>query len=311
MLLVRIVFEVKSRVERLCLVRNNTVVSPLTIALFGGPTYIPKSNVIAMDDSDSENDDLPTMKFMIDDWIYFVLDEELAVMIHQLRIKLNAMFIKTLCNLDKKFSFDSKECKVIEVISGVLEAEDDIAGFKCPQDVGVRPILLPMRTNRRNNNNNKIQRSNAVGYAQNGQSALQASQLPLQSHHPLQRQIANQSANKLNPTHHNQQITLVYRRNKNGNRNGVNFNSNANDIDPYFEQYVLNFQCQVRLKSTVRYFVLHGSSRKDILDSYNTSQSWRYSSNTLRLFKSIKNVSSKQFVSKNIIFIILIFSVNK
>lgn len=280
-----IVFQEKSRVERLCLVRNNTVVSPLTIALFGGPMYIPKSNVVAMEDSDSENDDVPSMKFMLDDWIYFVLDEEIAVMIHQLRIKMNALFIKTLCNLDTKFGPNSKEWKIIDVVSSALQIEDETAGFESPKDVGARPILLPLKSGWRNNNKN--QRGNVMGHGQNGRPNLRTSQ------HPNQWQTAagHQVTNNFNSSHNNQQKSIMYRRNNNGSRNGFSSSNAFND----FELFMASFKCQVMLKPRVRYFVFHGNSKDHILEAYKPFRKWQYSGYSLRQFKSIKQVSLKIF----------------
>lgn len=286
-----IVFEEKSRVERLCLVRNNTVVSPLTIALFGGPMYIPKNSVIALNDydSDSENDDSPTVKFVLDDWIFFVSDENVAVMIHELRIKLNALFMKTLCNLDKKTgptnTFDGR---IVELISSVLEIEDAIAGFKCPKDVGVRPILLPVKGSWRNKNKAQ-QKSNVVERYPNGRSSLQNYHQNQQTfYQQRQRAVGPQMNNMHSVTNRIQECAPIYRKNEES--------KSSTSMVHDFDRYVANFKSQQMLKSKVRYFVLHAESKEIIIESFKSAKKWQYSPNMLRQFKAIKNVSVNQFI---------------
>ncbi|XP_037029293.1 3'-5' RNA helicase YTHDC2-like [Bradysia coprophila] len=263
-----LVYEEKSRVERLCLVRNNTVVTPLTIALFGGPMYIPKNNVICLDEeSDSENDDLPTVKLVLDDWIAFLTDEEVAVMVHELRIKLNSMFMKTLCCVERKPGLSANDSRIVNVIAQVLETEDSIAGFRSPKDVGLRPILLPLKGNPRNKNGVERHR----GGPPNGKFFNQGHQ----HHNHQQSSFQFQSNNQLNYPSRSQPATL-YNRNGNG--------SVANNTP-----YVSHFKGQVMLNAKVRYFILHAESKKAIVNSWGSSKRWPYLVSSLRLFKSIKN----------------------
>jgi hypothetical protein len=295
-----IVFEEKSRVERLCLVRNNTVVTPLTIALFGGPMYLPDSNLITLDDSGSENDEETTTKFVLDDWIYFVLDDELATMIHQLRIKLNALFIKTMCHIDKKCSPNSNECKIIEVISSVLEIEDRLAGFASPSNVGMRPIALPTKNHWRNKN--KMHRNDG-GHFQNGRSIVQNSQQSQHLHYHQRQPAIYQSAISLlqNQNH----SSIVFKKN-NGNRvvdNVAVANSNI-DVNPNnFERFVADFKGRFMMKPRIRWFVLHSSSREDILRSCDPNyHKWNYSMHALRSFQTIMNVRLNVFRQNNYLY---------
>lgn len=276
-----IVYEEKSRVERLCLVRNITAVTPLTLALFGGPMYIPKNNVISLDDdSDSENDEPPTVKFILDDWIYFVSDEDIAVMIHEMRIKLNALFMKTLANLDKKSGPLANDTRVIDLIACVLEAEDRNAGFKCPKDVGIRPILLPVKSNWRNKN--KVQKR-VPEYVPNGKMSIQSYGESQQR----QRNDGRQFNNTHNATQRFQQDSLVYR--KNDDKSAT---SNNHD----FDAYVAHFKCNLMLKPEVRYFVLHASTKAVVIESFKQNRKWQYSAQVLRQFKTIKNVRFNRYV---------------
>lgn len=290
-----IIYEEKSRVERLCLVRNITAVTPLTIALFGGPMYIPKHNVISLDDdSDSENDEPPTVKFILDDWIYFVSDEEIAVMIHELRIKLNALFMKTLANLDKKSGPLANDTRVIDLIATVLEAEDRNAGFKCPKDVGIRPILLPVKSNWRNKN--KVQKR-VQEYVPNGKISVQSYGESQQR----QRNDGRQFNNAQNLTQRFQPDALVYRKNDDKSADTNNHDFNA---------YVAHFKCNMRIKPEIRYFVLHASNKAVVVESFKQNRKWQYSPQVLRQFKTIKNVSfnRKTFVWTFFLKIVFYFS---
>lgn len=281
-----IVFEEKSRVERLCLVRNITAVTPLTIALFGGPMYIPKNNVISMyDDSDDSQDDdtMATVKFVVDDWIHFVLDEDIAVMIHKLRIKLNALFMKTLTNLDKRST--AQDQQVVDLISYVLETEDKAAGFKCPKDVGARPILLPLKGSWRNKN--KVQKSDFAERVPSGRSTIQNYQQP-----PFQQLYFEQRQQALIGPPRNDNLTslqstksMVYRKIE---------NKNASSTENVFIGFLNEFKYQWKFKPKTRYFVLHADSAAVVLESCKTScKRWSYSTNMLRKFKNIRKVSLK------------------
>lgn len=287
-----LVYEEKSRIERLCLVRNNTVVTPLTVALFGGPIYIPKSDVIRLEDddgdSDSENDDLPTVKLVLDDWIYFMTDESSAVMIHELRIKLSSMFMKTLSCVEKKSGLSANDSRIINVIAQVLETEDLMAGFRCPKDVGARPIALPLKSNPRNKNRNRMERGkmavpNGKFFHQNQNNQHhfhhQSSTFQL---HQSQRATAPPSNSLSNYPSRFQPASLY-------NRNADKTNDNTM---PQLDTFVSYFKSQVMLKTKVRYFILHGDSKQTILNSWGSSKKWSYSMSMLRQFKTIKNVST-------------------
>ncbi len=294
-----LVYEEKSRVERLCLVRNNTVVTPLTIALFGGPMYLPKQNVMPFDDSDSENDDeLPTVKLVLDDWISFLSDENVAVMVHELRVKLNALFMKTLCSFDKRSASNAIDGKIIHLIAYVLETEDTIAGFKCPKDVGTRPILLPVKGSWRNKN--KVQQSNGQVHVPNGKSLIHnynqssyqqssnqsSSYQKTQNHHQQwQRSVGPQGYNQMGHLRRSTPKT-IYTKNESEIVDGAS-SSKMNE----FDLYVSNFKSQVALKPKLRYFILHADKKETIIDSCQSSKKWQFSVQMLRQFKTIKNVS--------------------
>lgn len=297
-----IVFQEKSRVERLTLVRNITVVTPITVALFGGSTK--KTNSVAMNDSDSDDDELPFSKFVLDDWISFVLQDDINIMIQQLRIKLNVLFIKTLCNVDMRFGPHSKEAKIIELISSVLETEDQMLGFSCPKDVGKRPILLPSKPSWRSYN--EMQPRNDIGHAQKSKSNLHNSQQAQQSQQPQSsqqrhQQQRHQQQRQVTPTttplqlanqHRNRKKAVVYRRS-----NGVSASNNSGNWNR-FDAYVSDFKRRSMLKSKIRYFVLHANSKEVILESFRC-QKWQYCASSFKLFKSIESVSTISPVRSN------------
>ncbi|KAL1110287.1 hypothetical protein AAG570_008364 [Ranatra chinensis] len=97
-----VIYEELARVGRLVQLRTATVVSPLTVALFAGPSKIPfdaVSDTHRSQDSDSNEEEVApdlnaTLK--LDDWIIFRMDSECAQLVLQLRIKWHSLLAKKL-----------------------------------------------------------------------------------------------------------------------------------------------------------------------------------------------------------------------
>lgn len=292
-----IVYEEKSRVERLCLVRNNTVVTPLTVALFGGPMYVPKNSGIVYDDSDSENDECMTVKFVLDDWICFVCDEPIALMLQQLRIKLNGLFMKTLCSIERKTQSTASDNRIVEVIAQVLETTDAIAGFpKCSKDMGTRPILLPIKGGNFRNKSRIIIASTANGnlsqqkyFAPSNQQISYRQSSNQQWDRAVGAHRSNQSNGQSSLSAQNQTDTLYYR------NEAENEARAASQRAVEFETYVSSFKKSVSLTSKVRYFIIHAESKAMILESFKSSKKWPYKRNLLDKFKGMKKVSGNPF----------------
>lgn len=130
-----IVYEDMTRADGLRLVRNNTVVNSLTVALFGGPLY--KS--------------YGTVKFIVDGWTHFVCDEDVTELICELRAKIEDLFMKKFRSGEYRSDRHTTNGDFTDIIAKVLAAEDAFAGFpKCSTNVGARPFPLP--TNKRSRN---------------------------------------------------------------------------------------------------------------------------------------------------------------
>lgn len=156
-----IVFGEKSRTGRICMIRYNTLVSPLNVALFAGPLYLAESNLVAatsQNTSDSE-DELTTtttttekenpkpkrpaansiVKLIIDDWISFDLGEDDANFVLHMRHKLNALFLK-IVQQPSKFTVTAADSRCVDTVAALLQMADKSCKMIQPEGVGQRPI---------------------------------------------------------------------------------------------------------------------------------------------------------------------------
>lgn len=151
----------KSRAGDCCMVRDNTMIAPIVIALFTGPINMPETNLVHYDstdnssddnnDNDNDNDDTDIndintnlSRFIIDDWIEFELDHETALLLYYLRQKMNALFVQMLRKPIEYFKI--QENVVIPLISKILCAEEKLCGLKSPStNVGIRPMPIKLR----------------------------------------------------------------------------------------------------------------------------------------------------------------------
>jgi ATP-dependent RNA helicase YTHDC2 len=143
-----IFYEEKSRFGRLNLIKCNTVVTPVTVALFAGPIkQTEEDNLTTMRDIDSDSDNdqgLPNVpayteiKYTVDDWIYFCLDTETAFLTFHLRQKLNALLVKILHNPSQYFQSE-KDSVVIKTITQLLDDEERRYKLPLPSNIGARP----------------------------------------------------------------------------------------------------------------------------------------------------------------------------
>ncbi|XP_046660660.1 3'-5' RNA helicase YTHDC2-like [Homalodisca vitripennis] len=149
-----VVYEELHRVGRLGHVRTCTVVSPLTVGIFAGPTRLPLDAMEDSDhpslestvfDSDSENesDTVPeghNAIVKLDDWLVFRLDNEAASLVHQLRLKWHTLLFKRLKNSSKPWTPGDEA--IVNTLVSVLSAEEQALGLEQPQGVGQRPRPL-------------------------------------------------------------------------------------------------------------------------------------------------------------------------
>ncbi|KAI8480782.1 3'-5' RNA helicase ythdc2 [Branchiostoma belcheri] len=154
-----LVFEEISRAHRYAYVRCCTLMSPVTVAIFAGPSRLPldaltdpnaPDNRPGGDDqfenySDSggeegENNKRATTK--LDDWISFKLDSEAAHLLLQLRYKWHSLFLRRMRAPAKPWS--QVDEGVIRAVIGVLSSEEQALGLQQPSGIGQRP--RPMST---------------------------------------------------------------------------------------------------------------------------------------------------------------------
>lgn len=143
-----VVYEEMIRAGRSSKIRTATVVSPVTIAIFAGPSKIPFDafSDVQVDDSsesDSGEEELTvdkTAQFKLDDWITFKMDSESAILVMQLRIKWHALLLKKLKACHKLLG--PVDDTLITTIVRVLSSEEQAVRLKQPNGVGRRPYLV-------------------------------------------------------------------------------------------------------------------------------------------------------------------------
>lgn len=265
-----IVFGEKSRAGRFCLVRFNTVVTPLNVAMFSGPVNMSKNSlepyVDEYADTDDEDDDDAAcqppdlIKFVLDDWISFIADSETAVYTYNMRQKLNALLLKIIQNPAKYYN--SKDSKGIELIAEILLAEDKRVGLAQPKDVGRRPIAIALQyapdiTTEKNNsggihNYNNYNNNPKPGTSRNGYSSSTSNRQNrtfFSRQEPQPQHLKNRwtKSNKQQPHQHNQR--------------------------------------------SVRYFIIRAASEKQVLQQFEGAK-WSWSSSILKQLFSINRVST-------------------
>ncbi|XP_049871809.1 3'-5' RNA helicase YTHDC2-like [Pectinophora gossypiella] len=146
-----VVFEEISRAGRFCFVRCNTLVTPLTVALFGGPLRLPpgaltqRANPPGLSsDSDSEADENnsspDTAVLTLDDWMAFTADASDAISVYYLRQKLCALVIRRMSNPAKPMT--PLDEQILSTVVHVLGSEEKNVGLNQPSGIGQRPKPL-------------------------------------------------------------------------------------------------------------------------------------------------------------------------
>ncbi|XP_038589485.1 3'-5' RNA helicase YTHDC2 isoform X1 [Micropterus salmoides] len=140
-----LIYDEMSRGQRMASVRCCSMVTPITVAIFGGCAKLPSSALQepaaqkatdSLDDiSDSETEDLAEMR--IDDWLVFQLDVEAAGLVFELRQKWQNLFIKRIRCPSKPWS--QQDEAIIRTLVSVLAAEEQGAGLQQPTGIGQRP----------------------------------------------------------------------------------------------------------------------------------------------------------------------------
>ncbi|XP_013174019.1 PREDICTED: probable ATP-dependent RNA helicase YTHDC2 [Papilio xuthus] len=147
-----VVFEEISRAGRFCFIRCNTLVTPLTVALFGGPLRLPAAALCQRanppgqsSDSDSEVDDHNSARdsavLIVDDWMAFSADAADAINVFLLRQKLCALVVRRMSNPSKPMT--PLDEQILSTVVHVLGAEEkNNVGLSQPSGIGQRPRPL-------------------------------------------------------------------------------------------------------------------------------------------------------------------------
>lgn len=146
-----VVFEEISRAGRFCFIRCNTLVTPLTVALFGGPLRLPigaltqRANPPGLSsDSDSEADENnaspDTAVITLDDWMAFTADASDAISVFYLRQKLCALVIRRMSNPAKPMT--PLDEQILSTVVHLMGSEEKNVGLIQPSGIGQRPKPL-------------------------------------------------------------------------------------------------------------------------------------------------------------------------
>ncbi|GAB6019416.1 3'-5' RNA helicase ythdc2 [Chamberlinius hualienensis] len=149
-----LIYEELSRSEYWGLARCCTLVSPITVALFAGPSRLPLDALSETDvglpgdgfqesNSDSEFEDQSEEQkamFKIDDWVSFKIDSEAAHLALQLHQKWHSLFLRRIRAPGKPWS--QVDESVIRCIIAILSNEEQALGLQQPIGVGQRPRPL-------------------------------------------------------------------------------------------------------------------------------------------------------------------------
>ncbi|CAH2049582.1 unnamed protein product, partial [Iphiclides podalirius] len=148
-----LVFEEISRAGRLCFVRCNTLVTPLTVALFGGPLRLAAGALSQRanapghsSDSDSEADEAASAPdaavLALDDWTAFAADAADAINVFYLRQKLCALVVRRMCGPARPMT--PLDEQILATVVHVLGAEERNVGLSQPAGIGQRPKPLTL-----------------------------------------------------------------------------------------------------------------------------------------------------------------------
>ncbi|KAL0870333.1 hypothetical protein ABMA27_005350 [Loxostege sticticalis] len=145
-----VAFEEISRAGRFCFIRCCTLVTPLTVALFGGPLRLPSGaltqranppGLSSDSDSDADADSAPdTATLTLDEWTAFAADASDAISVYYLRQKLCALVVRRMSNPARPTT--PLDEQILAAVVQVLGAEERNVGLSQPAGIGQRPKPL-------------------------------------------------------------------------------------------------------------------------------------------------------------------------
>ncbi|CAL8280780.1 unnamed protein product [Lota lota] len=143
-----VIYDELFEVDRSTTIRCCSLVTPITVAIFGGCAKLPSSALQMTkiagglhDSSDSEADEETSImhlaRLKINEWIDFQLESETAKLVFQLRQKWHSMFLRRMRSPSKPLS-QQDEATICALVS-VLIAEEQAVGLLQPAGIGQRP----------------------------------------------------------------------------------------------------------------------------------------------------------------------------
>ncbi|XP_069576764.1 3'-5' RNA helicase YTHDC2-like [Brachyistius frenatus] len=141
-----LIYDEMSRGHRMASVRCCSVVTSISVAIFGGcvkppgsalhqPAVEKDADSPLEDVSDGEAEDLAEMK--VDDWLVFQLDRQVAGLVFELKQRWQNLFIRRMRCPSKSWS--QQDEAIIHTLVSVLGAEEQLAGLQQPTGIGQRP----------------------------------------------------------------------------------------------------------------------------------------------------------------------------
>uniref|UniRef100_A0AAG5DX28 RNA helicase n=1 Tax=Anopheles atroparvus TaxID=41427 RepID=A0AAG5DX28_ANOAO len=114
-----ITFEEKYKSGRGSMIRCNTVVSPLSIAIFAGPLHLDESECLI----ECEHTDAMKCKIAIDDWINLTVESKLAKAVLHTRRLMNELFLKFIEN-PRTHQLSARDYAIVKCLAELLLQED-------------------------------------------------------------------------------------------------------------------------------------------------------------------------------------------
>ncbi|XP_053726365.1 3'-5' RNA helicase YTHDC2 isoform X1 [Synchiropus splendidus] len=138
-----LIYDEMSRINRVASVRCCSLVTPITIAIFGGcaRTFAPALQDSAsqkeapLNDSDSEAEEVAELR--IDDWLVFHMDKEAAELVSELKRRWHSLFLKRIRYPSKPWSLQDEA--FIHTVVNVLSVQEELDGLLQPVGIGQRP----------------------------------------------------------------------------------------------------------------------------------------------------------------------------
>uniref|UniRef100_UPI003AAAF468 3'-5' RNA helicase YTHDC2 isoform X2 n=1 Tax=Centroberyx gerrardi TaxID=166262 RepID=UPI003AAAF468 len=298
-----LIYDEMTRGHRIASVRCCSMVSPITVAIFGGGAKLPSSALqepaiqkdsAPIDSSDSEIEDLAQIK--IDDWLNFQLDREAAGLVFQLRQKWHSLFLRRIRCPSKPWS--QQDEATIRTLVTVLAAEEKAAGLQQPTGIGQRPRPMsseegPQTSSKNTKSTPQLPTSTNTSYDRNGPLSLRPSRMSPASALLHTKPYSRDEAS-LHISHHSDDP-----QSSSNSSGSVGLNSPSSSPSPTSSAKCFKPPSPQPAFSSVRYFVMKSSNLRNIEISQQRGIWSTTPSNELKL--------NKAFLENSIIF--LIFSV--